>query len=135
MCTCSHAHEAHLADSRTVLSRPQGILALSAAQAHLRVPFLVCHGTGDRVTSHHGSEDLHRLAESTDKELKLFPEVRARSLPHALSLLIVEDGKRAESTTSCAQYEHILLRKGRDEADDARRQSVLGAMLDWLERH
>ncbi|GAA5894490.1 hypothetical protein JCM8208_006256 [Rhodotorula glutinis] len=90
----------------TGLAILQGILALSAAQSHLRVPFLVCHGTGDRVTSPHGSEDLHRLAESSDKELRLFPE-----------------------------YEHILLRKGRDEADDARRQSVLGAMLDWLERH
>lgn len=39
---------------------------------------------------------------------------------------------RREGST---QYQHILLRKGRDEQDDARRQHVLGDMLDWLERH
>ncbi|BGP39175.1 hypothetical protein JCM10449v2_003113 [Rhodotorula kratochvilovae] len=90
----------------TGLAILQGILSLNAQQAHLRVPFLLCHGTGDRVTSYHGSEELYRLAGSTDKEIKLYPE-----------------------------YQHILLRKGRDDADDARRQTVLGDMLDWLERH
>lgn len=33
------------------------------------------------------------------------------------------------------QYQHILLRKGRDEQDDFRRQTVLNDMLDWLNRH
>ena len=108
--THSDAHEAHLADSRSGPSRSQGILALSAAQAHLRVPFLVCHGTGDRVTSHHGSEDLHRLAESADKELKLFPEVRARSLSFSLSFswkraseLNRRRAARSTSTSCCAR--------------------------------
>ncbi|TNY17865.1 lysophospholipase [Rhodotorula diobovata] len=90
----------------TGLAILNGILDLTAQQSHLRVPFLLCHGTGDRVTSFHGSEALLRCAESADKELKLYPE-----------------------------YQHILLRKGRDEQDDARRQHVLGDMLDWLERH
>ncbi|GAA6046870.1 hypothetical protein JCM3770_005684 [Rhodotorula araucariae] len=90
----------------TGLAILQGITAFNAQQAHLRVPFLLCHGTGDRVTSYHGSEELYRLAKSADKEIKLYPE-----------------------------FQHILLRKGWDEADDARRQRVLGDMLDWLERH
>ncbi|GAA5864400.1 hypothetical protein JCM1840_000481 [Sporobolomyces johnsonii] len=84
----------------------QGLIDVNAKMSHLRVPFLLCHGTGDRVTSYHGSEKLYKEASSTDKELKLY------------------EG-----------YEHILLRKGRDAADDARRQNVLGDMLDWLNRH
>lgn len=31
-------------------------------------------------------------------------------------------------------YEHILLRKGRDEKDDERRQNVLNEMLGWMNR-
>ncbi|GAA5889764.1 hypothetical protein JCM5296_002335 [Sporobolomyces johnsonii] len=84
----------------------QGLIDVNAKMSHLKVPFLLCHGTGDRVTSYHGSEKLYKEASSTDKELKLY------------------EG-----------YEHILLRKGRDAADDARRQNVLGDMLDWLNRH
>lgn len=72
----------------------------------LKMPFTVHHGTGDRVTNCSGSERLVREAGSDDKQLKLY------------------DG-----------YEHILLRKGRDEADDVRRQTVLTDILDWLERH
>ena len=34
-----------------------------------------------------------------------------------------------------AQYQHILLRKGKDAADDTRRQTVLNDMLEWLDRH
>ncbi|GJN89703.1 hypothetical protein Rhopal_002690-T1 [Rhodotorula paludigena] len=83
-----------------------GLTSINDKLSHLRVPFLLCHGTGDRVTSYHGSEKLYREAESTDKEIKLY------------------EG-----------YEHILLRKGRDAADDTRRQTVLNDMLDWLNRH
>ena len=70
----------------------QGILDLTAQQSHLRVPFLLCHGTGDRVTSFHGSEALLRCAESADKELRLYPEVRAPPavFPPPLSLSLFE---------------------------------------------
>lgn len=33
------------------------------------------------------------------------------------------------------QYEHVLMRKGVDAADDTRRQAVICDMLDWLARH
>ncbi|GAA5833069.1 hypothetical protein JCM5353_006764 [Sporobolomyces roseus] len=83
----------------------QGLIDINTKMNHLKVPFLICHGTGDRVTSYHGSEKLYREAVSTDKEIKLFPG-----------------------------YEHILLRKGRDEKDDERRQNVLNEMLGWMNR-
>ncbi|BGP23909.1 hypothetical protein JCM10295v2_002810 [Rhodotorula toruloides] len=90
----------------TGLAILEGILDIDKKLPHLRVPFLLCHGTGDRVTSYKGSQKLYEQAESKNKEIKLY------------------DG-----------YEHILLRKGRDEADDVRRQTVLNDMLDWLNRH
>ncbi|GAA5892486.1 uncharacterized protein JCM6883_007375 [Sporobolomyces salmoneus] len=84
----------------------QGLIDVNEKMSHLKVPFLICHGTGDRVTSYQGSEKLFREASSTDKEIKLFPD-----------------------------YQHILLRKGRDEKDDERRQNVLNEMLNWMNRH
>lgn len=45
--------------------------------------------------------------------------------------MAVADG--AEGLAS--QYQHILLRVGKDEKDDVRRQTVLNDMLDWLKRH
>lgn len=54
-----------------------GLTSINDKLSHLRVPFLLCHGTGDRVTSYHGSEKLYREAESSDKEIKLYEGVRA----------------------------------------------------------
>lgn len=62
----------------------QAITDINDKFSHLRVPFLLCHGTGDRVTSYHGSERLLREAEATDKELKLYPDVRGR---HAILVI------------------------------------------------
>ncbi|GAA6031179.1 hypothetical protein JCM8097_004045 [Rhodosporidiobolus ruineniae] len=90
----------------TGLAILQGLTDVNAKMEHLKVPFLLCHGTGDRVTSPSGSQALHTLASSPDKSLELY------------------EG-----------YEHILLRKGRDEEDDGRRQRVLGDMRGWLEGH
>ncbi|BGP15179.1 hypothetical protein JCM10213_008681 [Rhodosporidiobolus nylandii] len=83
-----------------------GLLEFNAKMEHLKIPFLLCHGTGDRVTSPSGSQLLLNRAESKDKELKLY------------------EG-----------FEHILLRKGRDEKDDERRMRVLGDVMEWLGRH
>lgn len=74
--------------------------------AHLKIPFCIFHGTGDRVTSYRGSEKLYKEAGSEDKDIKLYE-----------------------------RYEHILLRKGRDAKDDERRQNVLNDMLTWLNKH
>lgn len=82
------------------------ITKLGGIMSQLTVPFSIHHGTGDRVTSYHGSEKLYKEASSTDKKLNLY------------------DG-----------YQHILLRKGKDAADDQRRQNVLGDMLAWLAQH
>ncbi|GAA5986427.1 hypothetical protein JCM10908_003750 [Rhodotorula pacifica] len=90
----------------TGLAVLQAITEINTKLSHLRVPFLLCHGTGDRVTSYHGSERLLREAQSTDKELRLYPD-----------------------------YQHILLRKGKTPEDDTRRQTVLNDMLEWLNRH
>ena len=43
-----------------------------AEAPNLTVPFLVMHGTADRLTDPEGSRELHRLASSPDKTLKLY---------------------------------------------------------------
>ncbi|GAA5970551.1 hypothetical protein JCM11641_007350 [Rhodosporidiobolus odoratus] len=88
----------------TGLAILQGLMDVNAKMEHLTVPFLLCHGTGDRVTSPSGSQLLYDRASSTDKGIKLY-----------------------------GGYEHILLRKGKDEQDDERRQRVLGDVKAWLE--
>ncbi|KAM0746342.1 lysophospholipase [Meredithblackwellia eburnea MCA 4105] len=90
----------------TGLAILKGLTEVDALMGNLRVPFSLHHGTGDRVTSYHGSEKLYKEASSTDKKLHLY------------------DG-----------YEHILLRVGQNEQDDQRRQNVLRDMLAWLEAH
>lgn len=45
---------------------------LSARGADLAVPYLLLHGTGDLVTSHHASERLHNACASRDKTLVLY---------------------------------------------------------------
>lgn len=60
----------------------------------------------NRVASYHGSEQLYADASTADKAINLY------------------EG-----------YEHILLRTGRSEEDDVRRQRVLKDMLNWLETH
>ncbi|KAK4057968.1 hypothetical protein OIO90_001187 [Microbotryomycetes sp. JL221] len=91
----------------TGLAILQGLEQINDNQfQHLKIPFIIFHGTGDRVTSYHGSEVLYEQAMSQDKEIKLLDK-----------------------------YEHILLREGKDEQDDQRRQTVLNGMLDWLDRH
>lgn len=45
---------------------------LSLRGAQLAVPYLLLHGTGDLVTSHHASERLHDACGSRDKTLVLY---------------------------------------------------------------
>lgn len=45
----------------------KGLIDVNNKMESLKVPFLICHGTGDRVTSYHGSEKLFREAASLDK--------------------------------------------------------------------
>ncbi|GAA5897178.1 hypothetical protein JCM6882_001810 [Rhodosporidiobolus microsporus] len=84
-----------------------GLTDVNSKMEHLKIPFLLCHGTGDRVTSPLGSQTLHSRA----------------STPADKKAIRLYEG-----------YEHILLRKGRDEKDDERRQRVLGDMRGWLDK-
>lgn len=63
----------------TGLAILKAIQELEHHMADLTLPFAVFHGTGDRVTSYHGSEKLVKLAKSTDKETHLYDGVRLPS--------------------------------------------------------
>lgn len=39
------------------------------------LPFLVLHGEADKVTSPEGSKELHEMAISNDKTIKLYPDM------------------------------------------------------------
>lgn len=45
---------------------------IQARTRELTLPFLVMHGTGDRLTNPQGSRDLYQNASSSDKTLKLY---------------------------------------------------------------
>ena len=90
----------------TGLACLHGMQSVEARMHELRLPFKVIHGTADRATNWRGSQKLFETSSSKDKEIE-----------------IVEGA------------EHILLRVGRDAADDKPRQEILAMMLDWLERH
>jgi acylglycerol lipase len=48
------------------------MLQVQTHASEITVPFLVMHGTGDRLTNPKGSQDLYQRASSTDKALKLY---------------------------------------------------------------
>ena len=89
------------------------------------------------MTSYKGSEKLYKEACSADKELKLYDGVR---LPLHFTSIEPHHVQPVGSSNFeilivvLLQYEHILLRKGCDEADDVRRQAVMSDILDWLSR-
>jgi len=45
---------------------------IQARARELTLPFLVMHGTGDRLTNPEGSRELYQNASSPDKTLKLY---------------------------------------------------------------
>jgi len=81
----------------------KGITEIADHFDEISVPMLLIHGTADRVTSYKATQRLYDMAKSTDKTIKLL------------------EG-----------HEHVLLRRGYDELDDAKRQSVLKIWLDWI---
>jgi acylglycerol lipase len=83
-----------------------GLEAIKTRLSEVTLPFKVLHETSDDITWYKGSQRLFEEARSTDKEIKLYP------------------GEN-----------HILLKVGRDDAEDAKRQAVIDDMLDWLDRH
>lgn len=58
--------------ARTTL---RGIEALSVRMDQLKLPLLVMHASQDALTDPEGSRELHRRAQSTDKELVMWDDV------------------------------------------------------------
>lgn len=48
------------------------MLQVQARTSEITAPFLVMHGTGDRLTNPKGSQDLYEHASSPDKSIKLY---------------------------------------------------------------
>lgn len=65
-----HSYEATVLN----VNHPQGLTDLNSILPSLKVPFSLHHGTGDLVTSYHGSEKLYKEASSTDKKLHLYDD-------------------------------------------------------------
>ena len=83
-----------------------GMKAVQARLAEIRLPFKVIHGVADTITWYKGSQQLFLESPSMDKEITIHPKA-----------------------------DHILLKVGRNSAEDAQRQEIIGEMLDWLDRH
>ena len=82
------------------------------------------HGLADRVTNPAGSKLLIERASSTHKEIQLYEGVSWGFVTVDLRALTIG-----------SQYEHVMLRTGRDEEDDQKRQRILSDMVQWLKSH
>ncbi|KAH9825068.1 Alpha/Beta hydrolase protein [Melampsora americana] len=89
----------------TGLAALESLVFTDKYMSEIMIPFRVIHGDSDRVTSVNGSKKLFKLAKSDDKELII-----------------------------CPRTEHIILRVGRDEVDDEKRQVMISEMIKWIER-
>ncbi|KAG0149610.1 hypothetical protein CROQUDRAFT_653436 [Cronartium quercuum f. sp. fusiforme G11] len=89
----------------TGLAILKALLFTDRYMAEITLPFRVMHGDCDRVTSVEGSKRFFQVAKSVDKEIRVY-----------------------------SRTEHIMLRVGRDESDDQKRQEILSEMIDWIER-
>src|SRR2546426_2018589 len=58
--------------ARTAAELLRAMEKIDAKMEDLTVPFLVLHGTADRLTNPEGSRDLHRRARSRDKTLRIY---------------------------------------------------------------
>ncbi|CAD6582923.1 MAG: alpha-tubulin [Tremellales sp. Tagirdzhanova-0007] len=83
----------------TGLSLLGGMIELDRRAEEIDVPIRLIHGSADRVTSHLATLQLYDRLPNDDKEIEIY------------------EG-----------YEHIMVKVGRDEADDQKRQKVL---VDW----
>ncbi len=61
--------------ARTARELFRTVSANSDEYENLKVPMLILHGEKDEVTSPEGSRELHERAASTEKTLKLYPEL------------------------------------------------------------
>lgn len=90
----------------TALTCLKALKEINHRMEEIVAPFKIYHGLIDGITSPKGSQRLVEKASSTDKAIKLLPGL-----------------------------DHILLRRGRDAAENAERQSIISDMLDWLNAH
>ncbi|ORY27166.1 lysophospholipase [Naematelia encephala] len=87
----------------TGLSLLDGMLELQRRAEEIDIPIRLVHGSADRATSHVGTLKLFDRLPNEDKEVEVF------------------EG-----------YEHVMLKVGRDEQDDQKRQRVLEDWRNWL---
>lgn len=90
----------------TALACLKAMQEINASATEITAPFKIYCGLTDGVTSPEGSQRLVEKAASTDKAIRLLPGL-----------------------------DHILLRRGRDAAEDAERQDIISDMLGWLNAH
>ncbi|WVQ78304.1 hypothetical protein IAT38_000389 [Cryptococcus sp. DSM 104549] len=87
----------------TGLALLQGMIELERRAEEINVPIRLVHGNADRATSYGGTLRLFDRLPNADKEIEIY------------------DG-----------YEHVMVKVGRDAADDEKRQRVLADWRSWL---
>lgn len=61
--------------ARTVVALLQATQQIQAQQQRIRLPLLILHGTADRLATSAGSQLLYGQAQSSDKTLKIYPDL------------------------------------------------------------
>ena len=89
----------------------EGSAALLQSAPSLSVPLRIVHGSHDRTTDHRRSVEFVQAIVTSAKAYEHVPDAQYK----------IYEG-----------YEHVMLKVGVDEADDAKRQAVLADMEAWL---
>ena len=89
----------------------EGSIALLLSAPSLSVPFRIVHGSHDRTTDHKRSVEFVQAIVTAAKAYEHVPDAQCK----------IYEG-----------YEHVMLKVGIDEADDAKRQVILADMEVWL---
>ncbi len=89
----------------------EGLGALLPTASKVDFRLRISHGAKDRATDHRRSVDFVAAVKAAAKEHDRPVDVECQ----------IWDG-----------YEHVMLKVGRDEEDDAKRQAVLADMEQWF---
>jgi acylglycerol lipase len=89
----------------------EGSAAVLKSAPSLSVPLRIVHGSHDRATDHRRSVEFVQAIVAATAEHERKPDVQCK----------IYEG-----------YEHVMLKVGVDDADDAKRQAVLADMENWL---
>ncbi|KAF8338157.1 Alpha/Beta hydrolase protein [Cantharellus anzutake] len=95
----------------TGLALLEGLKSLLPSASKVDFPLHISHGAKDRATDHKRSVEFIAAVRAAAKERDISVDVDCKTW----------DG-----------YEHVMLKVGRDDEDDAKRQAVLAHMREWL---